>query len=164
LPTRAALRQRGDDERCLDRAAELTGRKILLAGSHDRCWSGCRKRASGWTGCCLEAWFDEIVQGPSRLELGGTTVLLGHFPHRRDSHDRDRFGDHRPADRGAWLLYGHVHQRWARRGRMINVGVDATGFRLISKGEISRVIQTGPDNRAPSTSSPLPRRLNGSLM
>jgi calcineurin-like phosphoesterase family protein len=35
---------------------------------------------------------------------------------------------------------------------MINVGVDATGFRPISKGEISRVIQTGPDNRAPSTS------------
>ena len=68
-----------------------------------------------------------------------------------ESINRARFGDHRPADRGAWLLHGHVHERWAQRGRMINVGVDATAFRPISEGEIARVIRAEPEDRTPST-------------
>ena len=77
-------------------------------------------------------------------------VLFSHFPYRGDSHNHDRFVDHRPADRGAWLLHGHFHEQWPQRGRMINVGVDATEFRPISEGEITRVIRAGPKNRAPS--------------
>jgi calcineurin-like phosphoesterase family protein len=122
---------------------ELRGRKVLLAGNHDRCWFGHGRRADGWTDRYLDAGFDEVHQGELKYRVGDTKVLLCHFPYRGDSHDHDRYREHRPVDRGSWLLHGHVHERWAQRGRMINVGVDATGFRPISEDEIAAIIERG---------------------
>jgi calcineurin-like phosphoesterase family protein len=128
----------------LPRVAELSGRKILLAGNHDRCWAGHGRRAEGWTERYLDAGFDEVVHGSAKVEIGDRTVLACHFPYRGDSHDHDRFVEHRPIDKGAWLLHGHVHERWTQQGRMINVGVDATGFRPLSSGAIAKLIDAGP--------------------
>lgn len=47
-----------------------------------------------------------------------------------------------------WQLQGHVHERWSQDGRMINVGVDATGFCPISEAEIAALIADGPARRA----------------
>jgi len=70
----------------------------------------------------------QLHHGEIALVLPGRiSVLAYHFPYRGDSHDHDRYREHRPADEGAWLLHGHVHERWRQRGRMINVGVDAWG-------------------------------------
>jgi calcineurin-like phosphoesterase family protein len=128
---------------------ELHGRKFLLAGNHDRCWFGHGRRAEGWTGRYLDAGFDEVHQGELEHRVGNTKVLLCHFPYRGDSHDHDRYREHRPVDRGSWLLHGHVHERWAQRGRMINVGVDATGFRPISVDDVAVIIDRGATSRDP---------------
>jgi calcineurin-like phosphoesterase family protein len=128
---------------------ELRGRKVLLAGNHDRCWFGHGRRAEGWTERYLEAGFDEVRQGEVTGRVGDTEVVLCHFPYRGDSHDHDRYVEHRPADRGLWLLHGHVHERWAQRGRMINVGVDATGFRPIDEAEVAATIERGVMTRDP---------------
>ena len=128
-------------------ASLLHGHKILVAGNHDRCWAGHGRRAEGWTQRYLEAGFDEIVQGPARVEIGGSTVLVCHFPYRGDSHDHDRFIGHRPIDKGEWLLHGHVHERWAQNGRMINVGVDATAFRPIGSADVAELIRLGTTTR-----------------
>jgi calcineurin-like phosphoesterase family protein len=125
-------------------AAELRGRKILVAGNHDRCWYGHGERSEGWTRKYRDAGFDEILQGESTLRIADVEVLLCHFPYRGDSHDHDRYLEQRPTDRGQWLLHGHVHERWEQQGRMINVGVDATGYRPISTEEIARRIKAGP--------------------
>jgi calcineurin-like phosphoesterase family protein len=124
--------------------AGLHGRKVLVAGNHDRCWHGHGRRAEVWTRRYLDAGFDEIVQGETTMPLGGVAATLCHFPYRGDSHDQDRYVEHRPADRGGWLLHGHVHERWAQRDRMINVGVDVTGFRPISGPDIIDLIEAGP--------------------
>jgi calcineurin-like phosphoesterase family protein len=133
--------------------AELHGHKILVAGNHDRCWSGHGQRAEGWTERYLDAGFDRIVQGSTTIDIGGEHVRLCHFPYRGDSHDQDRFQSYRPVDNGEWLLHGHVHERWAQDGRMINVGVDVTEFSPISIDDVAAVIRTGPAERAtyPST-------------
>ena len=128
---------------------ELRGHKVLLAGNHDRCWIGHGRRAEGWTERYLDAGFDEVHQGELKLRLGDTEFLMSHFPYQGDSHDHDRYREHRPVDRGSWLLHGHVHERWAQRGRMINVGVDATGFRPISEDEIAAIIDRGVMTRDP---------------
>jgi calcineurin-like phosphoesterase family protein len=125
-------------------AGELRGRKVLLAGNHDRCWHGHNRRVEGWTDRYLEAGFDEVVQGTAAMVIDGTAVRLCHFPYRGDSHGQDRYLDHRPADLGDWLLHGHVHERWAQSGRMINVGVDARGFRPLSDTEVATLIHAGP--------------------
>ena len=124
-------------------AGRLRGRKVLLAGNHDRCWAGHDRRVEEWTERYLDAGFDEIVQGSTTMGLGGETVLLCHFPYRGDSHGKDRYIDHRPVDRGAWLLHGHVHEQWAEQGRMINVGVDVRGYRPVADTAIAAIIRAG---------------------
>jgi calcineurin-like phosphoesterase family protein len=131
--------------------AELKGRKVLLAGNHDRCWAP-HRGATAWTERYLEAGFSEVHQGTIRLRIGKKSVSASHFPYRGDSHDEDRFSDHRPADRGQWLLHGHVHERWRQRGRMINVGVDAWNFAPVSETVLSELLAEGPGNRDAVTS------------
>jgi len=128
--------------------AELHGHKILVAGNHDRCWHGHRRRADAWTERYLDAGFDEIVQGSTKTKIADTTVLLCHFPYRGDSHNLDRFVDHRPTDKGAWLLHGHVHEKWAQSGRMINVGVDAHNFEPVNSSTLAQLMVAGPSNLA----------------
>jgi calcineurin-like phosphoesterase family protein len=124
----------------LPKAAELAGRKVLVAGNHDRCWSGYGRKAERWVQRYLDAGFDEIRQGTQTMELAGRQVLLCHFPYEGDSQDKDRHVSDRPVDRGQVLLHGHVHERWAVHDRMINVGVDARDFRPISAPDIEHLI------------------------
>jgi len=130
----------------------LAGRKLLIAGNHDRCWIGNGRRALDWTGRYLDAGFDEVHQGEVALDLDGPGALDGvgakvtmcHFPYRGDSHDDDRYPEHRPVDEGGWLLHGHVHDRWRQAGRMINVGVDAWDFKPVSASAIRSLMAAGP--------------------
>ncbi len=114
-------------------AGHLHGRKVLLAGNHDGCWSGHGKGVEAATARYLDAGFDEIWQDIAELQLAGRPVLACHFPYRGDSHDHDRYLAHRPVDKGAWLLHGHVHERWQVRDRMINVGVDVWDYQPVSE-------------------------------
>ena len=84
--------------------------------------------------------------------------MVCHFPYRGDSQRRDRYVEHRPIDRGDWLLHGHVHDRWAQNGRMVNVGVDATGFRPINIETIVRIIRAGPSVQPILPMDPTTRR------
>lgn len=117
--------------------SELKGHKILVAGNHDRCWFGHGARAAPWIDRYRAVGFDEIVQGYTRTEVAGIEVVVCHFPYRGDSHDDDRFIEHRPPDDGGWLIHGHVHDRWRREGRMINVGVDVRDLRPVSEPELA---------------------------
>lgn len=119
----------------------LRGRKVLVAGNHDRCWHGHGERAEAWVDRYLEAGFDEIVQGSTTTEVAGVPVLVCHFPYEGDSHDEDRFTQHRPADHGGWLLHGHVHERWQVHGRQINVGVDVWDWQPVTDEELAAIIE-----------------------
>jgi calcineurin-like phosphoesterase family protein len=118
----------------------LHGRKVLLAGNHDRCWFGHKKGVDEWIERYLAAGFAEIWQGTVALEVGGRPVLACHFPYRGDSHDQDRFVPHRPADTGSWLLHGHVHERWKTLDRMINVGVDVWDFAPVAEDVVAQLM------------------------
>ncbi len=126
----------------------LAGHKRLVAGNHDRCWVGNGPRAEGWTSRYHDAGFEQVHQGEVVLDIGEgeveVEVTMCHFPYRGDSHDDDRYPEHRPADRGGWLLHGHVHDRWRQRGRMINVGVDAWDYRPVSAAVITSLMGAGP--------------------
>jgi calcineurin-like phosphoesterase family protein len=129
----------------LPMVSELTGRKILVAGNHDRCWA--HHRGATWTEKYVEAGFVEVHQGTVRLRVAKRSVKASHFPYRGDSQDNDRFSEVRPHDNGDWLLHGHIHDRWRQRGRMINVGVDAWEFRPVSEATLADLISKGPADR-----------------
>lgn len=90
-----------------------------------------------------------MIHGQLTIDVGGVAALCCHFPYRGDSHDNDRYTMQRPTDHGAWLLHGHAHERWQQRGRMINVGVDAWGYRPVSAARLGEIINAGPMERAP---------------
>lgn len=138
----------------------LAGHKILVPGNHDRCWSGDRalrtgdpqtreRRRTAARDRYLAAGFAEIEDLPSPAVLGDHTVGLSHFPYEGDSHGEDRFIEHRPVDRGSWVVHGHVHTTWRQRGRQINVGVDAWGGRPVSAGTVTDLIAAGPRELEP---------------
>lgn len=121
-------------------AGLLNGRKMLLAGNHDRCWHGHKKGIASATDRYLAAGFDDIWQGSVELDVGGTRVVACHFPYRGDSNDHDRYVVYRPADEGAWLLHGHVHERWKVSERMINVGVDVWDYAPVVESTLADLI------------------------
>ncbi|MDQ6909338.1 MAG: metallophosphoesterase [Actinomycetota bacterium] len=130
----------GRIDHTLSLVGRLRGRKILLAGNHDRCWAGHGRRAGGWTERYLDAGFGEVRQGEVELDVTGVSALACHFPYRGDSQDQDRYLDYRPVDRGAWLLHGHVHERWRQSGRMINVGVDVWDYQPVPEETIGALM------------------------
>ena len=134
--------------RALQLASLLPGRKFLVPGNHDRCWAGHHKGVEKWRAEYEAAGF-RIVGGPVETSIAGTAVLLGHFPYEGDSREVDRYQSHRPADRGGWLLHGHVHERWRQRGRQVNVGVDAWGGRPVGEDELAALVQAGPADLGP---------------
>ena len=134
----------------------LRGHKILVAGNHDRCWHGHGAKAHDWIQRYLRAGFERILHDVAHLTLhddgaddtgGRIPVLASHFPYHGDTQPTDRYLDHRPRDRGDWLLHGHVHEQWRQRGRQINVGVDAWDYRPVSEATLAELIHAGPADR-----------------
>jgi calcineurin-like phosphoesterase family protein len=86
----------------------LNGRKILIRGNHDY-----RHKRH-----ILEQVGFEFVYDDAHLfrfpEFGGVQFLVSHYP--LDVPDRIP------------CFCGHVHNRWERRGKWVNVGVDVHNF------------------------------------
>lgn len=106
----------------------LNGEILLVPGNHDRCWEGVRKGQIKWCGKYLDAGFSGI--------LGSTTswweFLVCHFPYVGDSRHEERYSEWRPADFGAPLIHGHVHDIWQVNGNQINVGTDVWNYRPVN--------------------------------
>ena len=125
-------------------AARLSGRKHLVPGNHDRCWRGHRHVRPADVRVYEDAGF-EIHPEEVRLTVGDRDVLACHFPVTGDSHDEDRFDDHRPRPAaGEWLLHGHVHEKWQVHERQVNVGVDVWGYRPVAETDLVRLMREAP--------------------
>ncbi|HEV2889043.1 MAG TPA: hypothetical protein VGX28_01570 [Frankiaceae bacterium] len=124
-------------------AARLAGRKHLVPGNHDRCWPGHRHVRAADVRMYEDAGF-EVHGAEVALTIAGRDVVACHFPVAGDSHDEDRFVEHRPVlGEGVWLLHGHVHERWRVHERQVNVGVDVWDYRPVSEDEVAALIDAG---------------------
>ena len=131
----------GQLDRTLSLVTELAGRIVLVPGNHDRVWAGDERRER-WLDAYHDAGVDQIVDGPTELELSDATVVdLDHFPYVGDSRDEERFHSWRPLDRGRVLLHGHVHSRWRTEGPMINVGVDVWDLAPVREAEVVALVR-----------------------
>lgn len=107
----------------------LQGHKILIRGNHDQ--TATKMRALG---------FDEVYTHHTMV-YDGFRLFLGHIPPR----DIDPYGDRyydpeyvlapEPGSYDLWIC-GHVHDKFLRRGNVINVGVDRWGYRPVTFDEI----------------------------
>lgn len=118
---------------------DLKGHKILIWGNHDD-----RKRNR-----LMKAGFSAVLeQGVVRLSKE-VTVKLCHFPFAPSRFEQwwkgfdARYMHKRPvAEKGMWLLHGHVHNIWKikPKKKMINVGVDQWDFTPVSDNQIINII------------------------
>ena len=124
-----------DTKKYLD---QLNGRKILVAGNHDK---------MGDIGY-MTAGFD-LVLHRAQIKIAGKYVNLSHYPYLNNKAEQDdadsggykvKYADRRLVDDGNFLIHGHVHGAWKTRGRMINVGVDVWNFFPVSISEIESYI------------------------
>jgi calcineurin-like phosphoesterase family protein len=134
------------------------GRITIIPGNHDR-FSLAYQHAGGrdaqaarrliWKGQ-YEAvrkgvtCFEDRLPSAWRYSIGGTRVLMSHYPYAGDSQfeevevngqmvrrSKDRHARLRPRDEGLPLVHGHVHGAWQRQERMLNVGVDVWDFKPV---------------------------------
>ena len=121
----------------------LRGHKILVPGNHDRCWVG-SKHGDRHRQAFLDAGFDDIVDSPPLQNIIRRSVLLCHFPYRDADKTDLRYVEHRPRDRGNWLVHGHVHEKWRQNGRQINIGVDVWDYTPVHEDTVAELIGNGP--------------------
>jgi calcineurin-like phosphoesterase family protein len=119
----------------------LSGRKFLVPGNHDRCWSGNKKIRPVDVSRYTNVGF-EISPEQSKLVMSPYAWWrLCHFPYSGDSRDDDRYLTHRPIRTNEQiLLHGHVHEKWKVNDRQINVGVDVWHFTPVHEDSIREII------------------------
>ena len=140
----------------------LNGIKILIPGNHDFCHPAHKKSRNEdnrkiWTQKYIDNGFAE-VHLTAELEIPGVAnVNVNHLPYLENHPGQDlRHSKFRPADDGRWLLCGHVHEKWAQRGKMINVGVDVRNFTPMTFTEISALILANPNGFPKPMSNQVP--------
>ena len=112
----------------------LNGRKILIAGNHDKHGDY----------AYIKAGFEHVFH-EARIKIAGRYVNLSHFPYAPKLIEgvppyELRYMDRRPHDDGRWLLHGHTHSSEKLRGRQIHIGVDAWNYKPVPIEEIESII------------------------
>lgn len=115
----------------------LNGKKILVQGNHD----------SYSRGQYLKLGFVDVYQ-KLEIDLLGRRITMCHFPYRPGLYYRIfkkedfRYMHRRPIDDGKWLLHGHRHSgsKTKVRSKMIDVGVDAWGYRPVKLEELASIM------------------------
>jgi calcineurin-like phosphoesterase family protein len=103
----------GSREQQREIVSRLHGHKVIILGNHDP--SGARMLDVGFVEAKREM---RVADGPYFL-------YLRHHP--KEDFERMEFDFH---------LCGHVHEKWRRQGRIINVGVDQWDYRPVSIEEL----------------------------
>lgn len=132
----------------------LNGMKILIPGNHDACFPhrGFGQKRSKHNRY-INAGFADVLLEPETLIHSKlpAPLLMWHLPYAAGDDD-DRHLEMRPGDLGDWLLHGHVHTRWRRYQKQINVGVDMWGLAPVSIEQIAELMNEsdcGDDIRQP---------------
>jgi calcineurin-like phosphoesterase family protein len=119
-----AFLRRQPENALLALTSQLHGWKVLVTGNHDP--KDCMY--------LIEQGFHETFNGDPRTR-GGLLMddaLLLHQPPT----DLEWLAAKTVNPQLKYVFCGHVHEKWARRGDFINVGVDVRGYRPVTREEL----------------------------
>lgn len=125
-------------------APRLNGKKILICGNHDAPF-GFNNPAKTKAPRMKEKYLNEFAEVDMERIFtlkSGQKILLAHMPYANDFTKKidTRYLDQRPKDKGMVLLHGHLHCRYVKAGRLIDVGID-NNFKLYSEDDIIAIIK-----------------------
>ena len=117
----------------LDFISQLNGRKVLVAGNHDKAsflHSKSSEKRDRMVEMFLRAGF-EAVYDHLNATYKGRRFVINHFPYSGDHMEQDRYSFARPEFNGLPICHGHLHDSYKQnmyRGVVqANVGIDAHG-------------------------------------
>lgn len=130
---------------------EMMGHKYLLPGNHDRMFGTEGTKYADMVRKYTNAGIETVLDEQIVVRIDGWPFLVAHFPYDGESREgrEDRYEEKRPVDEGAYLIHGHTHGSWRKRGRMVDVGVDAWGGYPVAFEEAVRVFASPEDHLAP---------------
>jgi calcineurin-like phosphoesterase family protein len=123
---------------------KLNGRHRLVAGNHDMCHPCHGAKSARFRDEYVSAGFIEVVER-AWLDLPapiGRAFLCHMPPAGANPQSDEKYLKFRPTQEeigDAWLIHGHVHNLWQRRGRALNVGVDVWGYKPVTAFEIAKL-------------------------
>jgi calcineurin-like phosphoesterase family protein len=123
----------------------LNGYKILISGNHDATFVK-HKKHKKMIQKYLDNGFDEVYQNKIITLKNGMNVRLSHLPYRTEEalqYDT-RYIDYRPHDDGMFLLHGHLHGRYRKMGRLLDVGIDAHQ-KILSEDEVIKFLESNQE-------------------
>jgi len=134
-----------------DLVKSLNGHKKLIVGNHDigfsHTHSGSRvlDKTQRQRDQLLEYGWQEVHQIHTVTLKNGRNVMLSHLPYLEDTSEFDlRYKELRPIDKGMTLIHGHLHARYIKKNRMIDVAFDGKlGF--YSEDEVIALIDDPRD-------------------
>lgn len=109
----------------------LNGEIILIAGNHD-CFPHKKPQLlERYRKLFKEVCFEKII------EIEGRKIKLHHYPYQEHVNEKHHLIRPEKSEED-FLLCGHIHEKWHKKGTAINVGVDRNNFSPIS---VERVIE-----------------------
>lgn len=114
----------------------LNGKKILIAGNHDKCWGGHKDFAKHKLKY-VDAGIYWMADTTSAV-FNSERVILCHFPKRATMTKYDTKFEKYHQTTDTTLLHGHVHSAWKvdAANKQINVGTDVWDFKPVSLEEL----------------------------
>lgn len=121
---------------------QLNGTKILVAGNHDGCHVSNKKCVKMKERYLTDGWL-EVHPHYKHFQLkNGQNVLLSHLPYDNDYDDR--YKQYKFPYKGLVLLHGHLHGRYKKNGKQIDVSYDAHQA-IISEDTVIELIEDKRD-------------------
>jgi calcineurin-like phosphoesterase family protein len=128
---------------------KLNGNKFFISGNHDWTHPAMCKSETKFqkhSQIMKDLGWKEVYRQSLELNLkNGYKVLLNHFPYLDETSEFDlRYKQLRPENKGKWLIHGHLHGIYRKKGRMIDVAFDGD-LKPWSEDEIIELIKDKRD-------------------
>lgn len=120
----------------------LNGHKVLVAGNHDGCHIS-QKKCSKFLAKYLNDWHEVMIHWGTLTLKNDRVVIMSHLPY--DNEYDDRYKQYKLADQGFVLLHGHLHGRYIKNGKQIDVSWDAHAGKILSEDELIDIINSDKD-------------------
>lgn len=134
----------------LGRQLSAQGVKLMLVmGNHDACFP--EKESKREHALNMKKKYEnagwEVTLSYETFLADGTPVLVSHLPYGNEDglkYDQ-RYRSFRPADAGKVLIHGHLHGKYKKFGRMIDVGFDPHEGKILSEEEVIALVKDPRD-------------------
>lgn len=122
----------------------LNGRHILIGGNHEKMFT--LEQAVRRTGLFTRRGFVAVTH-EIKLDIHGGQdyqTLVAHLPPVEFAGEDPRYLDERhKASEYEHFVCGHVHERWKRNGKCLNVGVDQWDFAPVDLDTVKKELLRG---------------------